>query len=71
MLGRLEEITVEHWEKAFRTNVVGLHQCALRALNLMKRRGRRKDRHPFFARSPRLRGLFRLHGEPLKPPSNR
>ena len=39
MLARLEDITVEHWEKAFRTNVVGLHQCSLRALDLMKRRG--------------------------------
>lgn len=39
MLARLREITVEHWEKAFRTNVVGLHQCALRAVELMKRRG--------------------------------
>ncbi len=39
MLAPLEEITVEHWEKAFRTNVVGLHQCSLRALELMKKRG--------------------------------
>jgi NAD(P)-dependent dehydrogenase (short-subunit alcohol dehydrogenase family)/acyl carrier protein len=39
MLARLEEITVEHWEKAFRTNVVGLQQCAIRAVELMKRRG--------------------------------
>jgi enoyl-[acyl-carrier protein] reductase III len=39
MLARLKEVTVEHWEKAFRTNVVGLHQSALRAVELMKRRG--------------------------------
>jgi len=39
MLARLEDLTVEHWEKAFRTNVVGLHQGALRAARLMKRRG--------------------------------
>jgi enoyl-[acyl-carrier protein] reductase III len=39
MLARLEEITPEHWEKAFRTNVVGLHQGALRAARLMRRRG--------------------------------
>jgi NAD(P)-dependent dehydrogenase (short-subunit alcohol dehydrogenase family) len=39
MLAKLEEITVEHWEKAFRTNVVGLQQCAVRAVELMKRRG--------------------------------
>jgi NAD(P)-dependent dehydrogenase (short-subunit alcohol dehydrogenase family) len=38
MLARLEDITLEHWEKAFRTNVVGLNQCSLRAVNLMKRR---------------------------------
>jgi NAD(P)-dependent dehydrogenase (short-subunit alcohol dehydrogenase family)/acyl carrier protein len=39
MLARLKDVTVEHWEKAFRTNVVGLHQSALRAVELMKRRG--------------------------------
>jgi enoyl-[acyl-carrier protein] reductase III len=39
MLARLEDITPEHWEKAFRTNVVGLHQSALRAARLMRRRG--------------------------------
>lgn len=39
MLAPLEEITVEHWEKAFRTNVIGLHQCSLRALESMKKRG--------------------------------
>jgi len=39
MLARLEDLTPEHFEKAYRTNVIGLHQCALKALNLMKRRG--------------------------------
>lgn len=39
MLARLEDITVEHWEKAFRTNVVGLHQSAMRAARLMRQRG--------------------------------
>jgi enoyl-[acyl-carrier protein] reductase III len=39
MLARLKDITPEHWEKAFRTNVVGLHQTALKAVELMKRRG--------------------------------
>ncbi len=39
MLARLEDITVEHWEKAYRTNVVGLHQSALRAVKLMRPRG--------------------------------
>jgi NAD(P)-dependent dehydrogenase (short-subunit alcohol dehydrogenase family) len=39
MLARLTDITPEHWEKAFRTNVVGLHQTSLRAVELMKRRG--------------------------------
>jgi NAD(P)-dependent dehydrogenase (short-subunit alcohol dehydrogenase family)/acyl carrier protein len=39
MLARLNEITPEHWEKGFRTNVVGLHQSALRAVEMMKRRG--------------------------------
>ena len=39
MLARLEDITPAHWEKAFRTNVLGLHSCCLRALELMRRRG--------------------------------
>lgn len=39
MLAKLEDLTVEHWEKAYRTNVIGLHQGALRAVELMKRRG--------------------------------
>ena len=39
MLAPLKDITAEHWEKAFRTNVVGLHQTSLRAVELMKKRG--------------------------------
>jgi NAD(P)-dependent dehydrogenase (short-subunit alcohol dehydrogenase family)/acyl carrier protein len=38
-LGPLEQTTPEHWELAFRTNVVGYHQCALRAARLMERHG--------------------------------
>ena len=37
--GPLEQTTPEHWELAFRTNVVGYHQCALRAARLMERHG--------------------------------
>ncbi|WP_437933598.1 SDR family oxidoreductase [Sorangium sp. So ce341] len=37
--GPLEQTTPEHWELAFRTNVIGYHQCALRAARLMERRG--------------------------------
>jgi len=39
MLARLKDITAKDWEKAYRTNVVGLHQCALRAVPLMRTRG--------------------------------
>ncbi len=39
MLARLKDITIEHWEKAFHTNVIGLHQSALKAAELMKKRG--------------------------------
>jgi enoyl-[acyl-carrier protein] reductase III len=39
MLAPIESLTVEHWEKAFRTNVVGLHQSAVRAAKLMKKKG--------------------------------
>ncbi|HTQ80288.1 MAG TPA: SDR family oxidoreductase, partial [Thermoanaerobaculia bacterium] len=42
MLARLQDITPEHWEKAFRTNVIGLHQSALHAARLMRRRGQGK-----------------------------
>jgi NAD(P)-dependent dehydrogenase (short-subunit alcohol dehydrogenase family)/acyl carrier protein len=39
LLGPLDQIQPEHWEKALRTNVIGLHQCALRARPMMKARG--------------------------------
>ena len=39
MLASIEDLTVADWEKAFRTNVVGLHQGALRAAKLMKKNG--------------------------------
>jgi enoyl-[acyl-carrier protein] reductase III len=39
LLAPLDMIQPEHWEKALRTNVIGLHQCALRARPLMKTRG--------------------------------
>lgn len=39
MLARLEDITPDDWEKAFRTNVLGLHKCAMQAAALMRRRG--------------------------------
>lgn len=42
MLAKLEDLTVEHWEKAYRTNVIGLHQCALAAVKLMKKKGKGK-----------------------------
>lgn len=35
-LGPLEHATPEHWERSYRTNVVSLHQGALRAADLMK-----------------------------------
>ncbi|AUX24098.1 uncharacterized protein SOCEGT47_046310 [Sorangium cellulosum] len=37
--GPLEQTTPEHWELAFRTNVIGYHQCAVRAARLMERQG--------------------------------
>jgi len=39
MLARLKDITAEDWQKAFYTNVIGLHQGALKAAALMKKRG--------------------------------
>ena len=39
MLARLKDITVKDWEKAYRTNVIGLHQCALLAVERMRRTG--------------------------------
>src|SRR5260370_1413183 len=38
-LGPLEYATPEHWEKSYRTNVVSLHQGALRAADLMREGG--------------------------------
>jgi len=35
----LEEITVEDWELAFKTDVVAYHQCAIRAARLMRANG--------------------------------
>jgi len=35
----LEQTTPEHWELAFRTNVMGYHQCAVRAARMMERHG--------------------------------
>jgi len=35
----LEQTTPEHWELAFRTNVMGYHQCAVRAARRMERHG--------------------------------
>ncbi|WP_438031593.1 SDR family oxidoreductase [Sorangium sp. So ce204] len=37
--GPLEQTTPEHWELAFRTNVIGYHLCAMRAARLMERHG--------------------------------
>ncbi len=42
LIGKFDEVTGEHWEKGFQTNLVGLHQCALRAASLMKHRGEGK-----------------------------
>ena len=39
LIAPMDQITDAHWEKAFRTNVVALHQGALLAAPLMKRRG--------------------------------
>lgn len=39
MLAKLEDITVKDWEKAYRTNVIGLHQCALLAVERMRKVG--------------------------------
>ncbi|APR75540.1 Enoyl-[acyl-carrier-protein] reductase [Minicystis rosea] len=37
--GPLEQTTPEHWELAFRTNVIGYHQCAIQAARMMERHG--------------------------------
>jgi NAD(P)-dependent dehydrogenase (short-subunit alcohol dehydrogenase family) len=34
-IGPFEALTAAHWERGFRTNVVGLHQCAVAASKLM------------------------------------
>jgi enoyl-[acyl-carrier protein] reductase III len=39
VIGPLEEVTEDHWDRGFRTNVVGFHHAAFRAAELMKRRG--------------------------------
>lgn len=39
-VGPLEHISPEHWERAYRTNVMGFHRGAVRAAELMKRGGR-------------------------------
>lgn len=39
LIAPTDQITEEHWEKAFRTNVVALHQGALLARPLMRARG--------------------------------
>jgi enoyl-[acyl-carrier protein] reductase III len=41
MIAPLEYITLEHWDRAFRTNVVALHQGAMLAAKLMRPRGGR------------------------------
>jgi NAD(P)-dependent dehydrogenase (short-subunit alcohol dehydrogenase family) len=39
LIAPLEYVTPEHWEKSYRTNVIALHQGALRAAELMTRGG--------------------------------
>jgi len=38
-IGSFLELSSEDWDRAFRTNVSGHHQCAVRAASLMQRRG--------------------------------
>jgi NAD(P)-dependent dehydrogenase (short-subunit alcohol dehydrogenase family) len=38
-IGPFLDLTWEDWDRAFRTNVAGHHQCALRAARLMRPRG--------------------------------
>lgn len=38
-IGSFMDLTPEDWDRAFRTNVVGHHQCAVRAAQLMRPRG--------------------------------
>jgi enoyl-[acyl-carrier protein] reductase III len=39
VIGPLDQVTESHWDRGFRTNVVGLHQGAYRAAKSMKKRG--------------------------------
>jgi NAD(P)-dependent dehydrogenase (short-subunit alcohol dehydrogenase family) len=39
LIAPLEQVSPEHWEKSYRTNVIALHQGALRAAELMTRGG--------------------------------
>lgn len=39
VIGPLDQVTEDHWDRGFRTNVVGFHRAAFRAAELMKRRG--------------------------------
>jgi NAD(P)-dependent dehydrogenase (short-subunit alcohol dehydrogenase family)/acyl carrier protein len=39
ILAPLKDVTTEHWDRAFRTNVVALHQAALLAAERMRQRG--------------------------------
>jgi NAD(P)-dependent dehydrogenase (short-subunit alcohol dehydrogenase family) len=38
-IGPFLELTPEDWDRAFRTNVVGHHQCAVKAARMMRARG--------------------------------
>ena len=38
-IGSFQQLTPDDWDRAFRTNVIGHHQCAMRAANLMRARG--------------------------------
>lgn len=39
LIGAFEQITPRDWERAFRTNITGTHECAVRASRLMRKRG--------------------------------
>jgi acyl carrier protein len=38
-IGSFTDVTADDWDRAFRTNVTGHHQCAMRASRLMQRHG--------------------------------
>ena len=38
-IGSFQQLTPDDWDRAFRTNVIGHHQCAMRAADLMRARG--------------------------------